>query len=88
MERGQLAGSADLIPALILQPAGVWVRQLILQAHSAREQKHKLWVLYLPLCSLPHISHGGKDKGLSEHQQHKASTVNNINVPREHHPKR
>lgn len=43
--------SANLIPALVLQPAGVRVRSGVLQAHSSSQQEHEVSVFNLIFCS-------------------------------------
>ena len=49
LKAGEFAGSADLIPALVLQPAGIRVRNGVLQTHSPRQQEQEVRVHYLPL---------------------------------------
>lgn len=43
-EARQVAGSADLVPALVLKPAGGGVGGGVLQPHSARQEEHEVGV--------------------------------------------
>lgn len=47
----QFTRSANLIPALVLQPAGLRVGDGVLQSHTSSQQEHKVGVFNLSLCS-------------------------------------
>lgn len=51
LQTRQFTCSTNLIPAFVLQPAGVWVNSGVLQTHSSSQQEHEVSVFNLLFCS-------------------------------------
>ncbi len=62
LERLQIGGPANLVPALVCEPGGGGVCKLVLQTHTPRQEEHELIPVQLLLRSV-YRKQGGQGTG-------------------------